>query len=220
MLKKYQDVEHYMQRSLNLNLFEDDLRFKFILYSIQIRYYTKSLNKEQLLMLAPEVESEYQKYHNQLITETQILFPTAMALMFFNLEEYQKSHYYVKSILSTYTTALRREVLSFAYLFLSVVCHQLDDFDAFENQYRTSRTHFSRHPSPYGFELQFVSVLYRLFHGKVSRTEAFKDSLMYLEHNDIHEELLFILNILDFKNWIKSKQNNKSYWEHKCELAS
>ena len=181
--------------------------FETIKYLGLNRAYNKLGNYDKVATLLTNIKQRENECKNCVWTEMNVTLYLSIGISCFVLEQHDDAFYYIKNASHQFDNQTRKEHLSFAFLFLLVICIEKKDYALFEIQYNSTYSFFYRKEAPLPFEKAIMQALRKVAllineEEKILLYENLYHSLLKTKDNTIQQDVFSIFN---FPLWIKSK---------------
>jgi hypothetical protein len=184
---------------------------------IRFRTINRMLNRQgkydEVAQFIKKEKSAINKWISRVNVEYQITSNGSLAISNFVLKEYNEAFYYGKQMLLSFNNAQRKEALSFAYLFITMITFEAKNHQQFQSASKNAYTHFYRHSSPFLFEKKFLQVINKAYLNRTGADIIKKWQKLYDELEKLEQDgnVKYLLNLFNFKRYIQSKIQKKEY---------
>lgn len=145
--------------------------------------------------------------------ELSITLYLSIGVASFVLEQFDDAYYYIKSVSVHFNNQTRKEHLSFAFLFLLIICFEKRDYYLFDTQYNSTYSFFYKKEKPEAFEKAIMQTLKKLINPiyeneRMALLEQLLDDLETTKDNPVQQGIFSIFNI---PRWLESKIKGMPY---------
>lgn len=209
------EIEAVMNHKINKQLADTAQQYYFesLKFLALNRVFNRSANYKSVKSLIEHNLPLIDKWSEFVNIEQQRTVHLSAGLACFALELLDDAFYHIKQSLLLFNDQSRAEQISFAHLFLLVICHEKKEDFLFDLQLKSTYAFFYQKKRPFIFVKDIYHLLGKTYYSRSrqERTSLFNELLEKLNQEAEQEVKTQVFQFFNFPAWIESKINNVRY---------